>query len=119
MVQSAAQEKVDPRLVEAIIFNESRWVAGAFHAESNGTCSVGLGQINVVDCDPAKMAALRDPVVNIRRVAAHLAAIKKFCPKVRPYKKCVRRGWIGLYNPGDPTYARRVLRRAQQRAHRH
>lgn len=116
VVQSAAKEKVDPWLVEAIIFNESRWRSGSFRQESNGTCSVGLGQINVPDCNPDRIARLKEPETNIGQVARFLVRIQELCPRVWPKKKCVHGGWVGLYNSGDPTYAKRVLLRTKEHA---
>ncbi len=118
LVQFAEQEGVDPLLVESVIFHESRWRSSAFRKENNGSCSVGLGQINIPGCDPTKIALLKNPLTNIRRVVRHLSLCREVCPKARKPKKCVHHGWVGLYNPGDPTYVARIMRRVNDHAAR-
>src|SRR6266404_7552652 len=109
LVTEARKNELDPWLPYAIIRHESRWSANVLRQETDGSCSVGLGQINVPGCDPARMAPLRDPAENIRRTTKLLHLMKMLCPKVWRKKKCVQGGWIGLYNPGDSFYSKTIL----------
>lgn len=115
-VESQTTEQgVDPWLVDAIIERESKWRRTVFRREHDGSCSVGLGQINVRNCDPQKTDRLRDPLENIRRTTLQLAMIKKICPKVWKKNRCQGLGWVGLYNPGDRRYARAIQRSMEVR----
>lgn len=109
VLEFSNKNDLDPWLVEALISKESRWKATAVRRETNGSCSVGLGQINLTVCDPVKVTALQDPLYNIRRTAKHLALAREICPKIKAEKKCSQGKWIGLYNPGNRTYASDVL----------
>lgn len=110
LIERAKENNLDPWLMEALISKESRWIASALRREDDGSCSVGLGQINLTVCDPAKVAALQAPYENIRRTTRHLALARDICTKVRSEKKCSQNGWVGLYNPGNRTYASDVKR---------
>lgn len=110
LLTRANENNLDPWLMEALITKESRWISTAVRRENNDSCSVGLGQINLPVCDPAKVAQLQAPLENIRRTARHLALARDLCLKVWPEKKCSQNGWVGLYNPGNRTYAKDVLR---------
>ncbi len=109
LVEQAEKNNLDPWLMEALISKESRWNAMALRREENGSCSVGLGQINLVVCDPVKVTWLQAPLENIRRTARHLAMGREICPKIKSEKKCSQNAWVGLYNPGNRTYASDVL----------
>lgn len=119
LISQASENNLDPWLMEALITKESRWISTAIRREGDGSCSVGLGQINLKSCDPVKVAELEGPLENIRRTARHLAIIRDLCPKVRPKKKCSQLAWIGLYNPGSRTYAKSVLLLMKEHRVRH
>ncbi len=106
LADTAERHDLDPLLLEAIVHIESRYKANAIHYENDGSCSVGLGQINVRECTPGVVDRLTSPTLNLERAAFILVKAKEICPKVR--KNCAKLGWVGLYNPGDRTYSSRI-----------
>lgn len=79
ILATAEIEHVDARTLAAIVFLESRGQPQLMSKEKNGTCSVGLGMVNVADCDPQRMRRLQDPVYNLRVSAQMLKANQKWC----------------------------------------
>jgi hypothetical protein len=104
--REAEEHHIDPWIMEAIAFKESRWDRNAIGNEKDGSCWVGLGQIRVQDCEEQQVVALLEPVYNLRAMAAHLEAGRKMCRAKHNSKTSC---WLGLYNPGDKKYARAVL----------
>lgn len=98
----------------AVVFVESRGQAGIVRHETNGSCSVGLGGVNVPDCDPVAVAHLQQAQANLRASAVILRAGRRWCAEHPGHGVCRRSGAIGMYNPGDKAY--RVKVRAAQRA---
>jgi hypothetical protein len=113
VVAEAAPQGIDPWVFHGIAFHESRWTAGAVKHEGNGTCSVGLGQINVKDCNSNRISVLKDPRLNIRAMAILLGKLKKNCQT-----NCGELGWIRGYNAGDTTYVPTIRQKVDQ-AHAH
>ncbi len=105
---------VSPLTFAAIVHVESRGQPGAIKHEANGSCSVGLGQVNVSDCDEAAVTRLLVPAANLRAAAGILKAGARYCLSHR----CPRGGAVAMYNAGDKGYARRVfaVRRQLRRA---
>ncbi|WP_394840448.1 hypothetical protein [Pendulispora rubella] len=89
-------------MIFAIVHLESRWTATAVNHEAAGGCSVGLGQI-YGSCHPKRIATLVDPRVNIQRVVSMLHGLETSCRT-----RCDGLGWLRGYNPGAPSYVRRV-----------
>ena len=83
----ASARKLDPWVFHALINRETHWTATAVRHEHDGTCSVGLGQINV-PCTAPAMQPLLDPHVNLRRMGHFLARIRGAC----------------RHDPGDAEY---------------
>jgi hypothetical protein len=99
---------VDPDLIMAIAHVESRGQADIVKHESNGSCSVGLGGINVPGCDPVVVEHLKSPDANVRAIAVILDTNRTYCKEHPDNEACKRGGAIALYNPGDKGYLKRV-----------
>ena len=108
VLREAAAQHADPWVFQAIIARETRWTPTEVRHETDGSCSVGLGQINV-DCAPRIVAPLLDPRTNIRRVGAVLAHLKSSCRH-----DCQDLGWLRAYNPGSAAYFEAVLAAVQR-----
>ena len=76
---TATAAHVDPATLGAIVFLESRGQPHLVSEERNGSCSVGLGMVNVPDCDPVRISALQDPAFNLRAAALALRANQRWC----------------------------------------
>ena len=94
----AARRHLDPWLFQAIIDRETRWTPQAIRHESDGSCSVGLGQING-SCVESNTSALLDPHINIERMGLMLSRMRSSCRH-----DCEHLGWARAYNPGSPAY---------------
>lgn len=105
---------VDPDLIMAIAHVESRGQANIVRHESNGSCSVGLGGINVPTCDDAVVEHLKSPDANVKAIAVILDTGRTYCAAHPENVACKRGGAIALYNPGDPGYAKRVAAARRQ-----
>jgi hypothetical protein len=103
VVEQAKEHSLDPWLLHALVYVESRWVAKVVRIEGDKSCSVGLGQINVADCSDAKVQKLQDPHENLRQVARRLDLLQRTCKN-----SCEGLGWLQPYNPGDKSYVRLV-----------
>jgi len=112
--QATRDNEIDPWMVLGIIQTESRFHRSVVRHERDGTCSVGLMQVNIKDCSEALMAELQDPAVNIRRGVGIMLAGRRYCYVNRG--KCPK-GPIGIYNPRSKEYASRVLRKAKEMKH--
>jgi hypothetical protein len=66
--------------------------------ERDGSCSVGLGQINT-RCGSSDVEILLSARNNISRMGYFLARIRRACRR-----DCANLGWLRAYNPGDPAY---------------
>ena len=124
---TAAEAKVDPYTLGAIVYLESRGQAHIVSKERNGSCSVGLGQVNVPDCAPERISALRAPAYNLRVSAQILRANERWCRKHRKDRRCRsgNRLWKGggavnCYAGNTTRYAPRVakVRRLFRKARR-
>lgn len=125
ILSTASAERVDPATLGAIVFLESRGQPHLVAKEKNGTCSVGLGMVNVKDCDPVRMSSLQDPAFNLRVAAKILRANQRWCRKhpsewrCRAGEKSFRGGGgVNTYAGNTKAYAPRVkpVRRVLQRA---
>ena len=96
--RTAHERRLDPWIFVAIVDHETRWDARVVRHEHDGTCSVGLGQINV-PCGDSYIAPLQDPRVNIRRMGKILQHLKSHCRYA-----CEDLGWLRGYNPGSEQY---------------
>lgn len=108
VLEESEKNDLDPWLFQALIHRETRWTAQAVRHESNGTCSVGLGQING-KCDEKVMAPLRDPRRNLHRMGELLVHMREVCTR-----KCQDLGWLRAYNPGSPAYLRAIQEAVKQ-----
>lgn len=110
--EASDQSGIDPWLFHAIIKHETSWNNNkSVRHETDGTCSIGLGQINLKYCWSKKRDILLNPHYNILLMGETLFYMKGFCKK-----NCANYGWLRYYNPGDPTYAfmaKREMRRAE------
>lgn len=117
ILATATAEHVDPRTLAAIVFLESRGQPHLVSREKNGTCSVGLGMVNVPDCDLSKISALQDPAHNLRVAAKILHANQRWCRRHKTEWRCragerVFRGGGGVntYAGNTKRYAPRVAK---------
>lgn len=117
IVFTAHAEHVDARTLAAIVAIESHGQPHLVAHERNGTCSVGLGMVNVPDCSPARISALQDPAFNLRVAAKILRANQRWCAKHRSERRCragerVFRGGGGVntYAGNTTAYAPRVAK---------
>jgi hypothetical protein len=94
----ARQHGLDPWIYVAIIDRETRWKTGITRYEFNGSCSVGLGQINL-PCTSPELEKLLQPRANIRRMGKFFERIRSTCTH-----DCQNLGWLRAYNPGDSVY---------------
>jgi len=94
----AHTNKLDPWLIQAIVHRETHWRSGSVRHENNGSCSVGLGQVNT-RCDEASVQPLLNPQYNLHRVGRLLSLMRSLCKK-----DCKRLGWVRMYNPGSREY---------------
>lgn len=98
-VQAEARAHLlDPWIFVALINRETHWTATAVRHEGDGSCSVGLGQINV-RCTAPAMQPLLDPRINLRHMGTFLARIRDACTH-----DCTNLGWLKQYNPGNAEY---------------
>jgi hypothetical protein len=111
-VKEAREHKLDPWLLEAIGYKESRWQSGAIGHEKEGSCWVGLGQVRVQDCEESRVKVLLVPEENLHASALVLVEARNIC--ARQHKKCRTSRWLGMYNPGDKGYALSVLKLAKE-----
>ena len=98
VTHEAEEHHLDPWIFQAIIHRETRWTPGLTRHEVDGSCSVGLGQINV-PCNNPRAKKLLDPHENIKRMADFLDGAKRECRT-----DCVNLGWLRAYNPGSHDY---------------
>jgi hypothetical protein len=104
VVDEAQKRGVDPWVVFALVTVESRWISSAMRYEGDGTCSVGLGQINVRDCASDRVEKLKNPYTNLRVVVGRLGYLQDFCKR-----DCAGLGWLRGYNPGSRRYVSFVV----------
>jgi hypothetical protein len=105
VLEQAQERDIDPWVFHAIIHIESRWSYWAFRKEQDGTCSVGLGQINV-KCDSPRAKELKDAHTNILAMGEFLGHLKDKC-----HQKCDNLRWVIPYNAGNPEYIGWVRKR--------
>ncbi len=116
IIATASAERVDPRTLAAIVFLESRGQPHLVSKERNGTCSVGLGMVNVRDCNPETISSLQDPAHNLRVSAKILKANQRWCRRhptewrCRSGERAFRGGGaVNCYAGRTKAYAPRVL----------
>jgi hypothetical protein len=102
VLAEAKKTSLDPWLFQALIHRESRWHPTVVRHERDGSCSVGLGQING-PCKPAVVAPMLDPHANIQRMGAFLSGARDRCRT-----DCGDLGWLRAYNPGDQVYLQAI-----------
>lgn len=99
---------IDPLKLAAVVHTESRGQAGVIRRETNGSCSVGLGGVNVPDCDQVAVDHLLQAQANLRAAAVILKRGEEWCHARPTWAVCRRGGPIAMYNPGDRAYPARV-----------
>lgn len=103
VVEQADRHALDPWLIVEIVHRETHWIPTLpVRHEHDGSCSVGLGQINV-PCGP-QMAPLLEPHANLRRTASVLDKLRGHC-----MKDCGGLGWVRAYNPGSKVYGPAIV----------
>ena len=102
VIEEAREHSLDPWVFHAIIHRETHWTATAVRHERDGSCSVGLGQINT-RCNSSDIKVLLNPRNNLSRMGYFLARIRRMCRK-----GCAELGWLRRYNPGDADYLHAV-----------
>lgn len=75
LLENAAKYKIDPFVMAAIAWNESRWTPSAF----DGACC-GIAQINP-SFVPENCQQLKDPATSLHRMAAILDGWRPLAPK--------------------------------------
>jgi hypothetical protein len=103
VVEASQQSDIDPWVFHAIIKHETKWTASGIRHENDGSCSIGLGQINVGNCRSSKVKTLLDPHYNLLLMGEFLYYVKGFCRR-----NCSKLNWLRAYNPGDPRYVSMV-----------
>jgi len=106
-----------PGLLQAVVWSESRWQPTAMGANRNGSCDVGLGQVNVPGCDPLRVAELVNPDVNLRAAASILRASARACTQQPGRVGCSVCPW-GRYNPHSLGWCARVEARRSRTINR-
>lgn len=99
VMEESVRNDLDPWLLHGIAHVESRWTAKAFRKERDGSCSVGLGQINVGNCEPGRVQTLKDPRENLRAMSDFLSTIRSTCRK-----NCEGLRWLRFYNYNNKQY---------------
>ena len=99
-----------PGLLWAVVMEESRGHVWALGTNRNGSCDVGLAQINVPGCDPLRIIPLFEPSANLTRAARILRWSERSCRR-RPWRRGCRHCRWGRYNPGSPSWCGKVLDR--------
>lgn len=111
VVEEAESRDLDPWIFHGIIHTETRWKAGIIVHEQNGTCSIGLGGINVT-CDSKRAKELRNPRENLKAMGSFLSTIRGRCAH-----HCAGLGWLRAYNGGDRDYVPKKIGPIVQRCH--
>lgn len=112
VVEEATARDLDPWVFHGIIHTETRWKAGIIVHEHDGTCSIGLGGINVKKCDSPRARELRDPQRNIQAMGSFLSTIRARCAH-----HCDGLGWLRAYNGGDREYVPKKVGPIVERCH--
>lgn len=112
---------VDPHTLGAIVYLESRGQPHLVAKERNGTCSVGLGMVNVPDCDPVRISSLQDPAFNLRVAALVLRANQRWCRRHPSEWRCragnrvmKNGGALNTYAGWTTSYAPKVKKRRME-----
>jgi hypothetical protein len=105
----ADRHALDPWLIIELVHRETHWIPSLVRHEKDGTCSVGLGQINV-QCRDVK--PFLEPHANLRRTAFILNRLRERCKL-----QCAGSSWLAGYNRGSHGYATSILTAAS--AHHH
>lgn len=108
VMEEAEPRGIDPWIFHSLIYQESRWTPSVVAHEKNGSCSVGLGQINV-SCNSPQVALLKQPRENLRRMGSFLGKLKTGCKE-----RCEELGWLRGYNPGSPQYLVEIRKRVDE-----
>lgn len=96
-----------PLLLAAVVLAESG--GRSLVLASRGGCDVGVAQVHVPGCAPARVAALLPPGRSLEAGALVLDRSRRLCAQW-PRWGCCRVHWVGAYNAGSRGYAVRVLR---------
>lgn len=111
----AERAGVSPVTLGAIVFTESRGQPHLVSKEKNGSCSVGLGMVNVPDCNPMRISSLQDPAYNVQVAAKILRANERWCRSHRADRYCragervfPRGGGVNRYAGRSSTYAKTI-----------
>lgn len=75
LMESSKKHNIDPFVIAAIVWNESRWTPEAF----DGSCC-GIGQINP-SFVPETCSQLKDPAISLNRIAAVLDGWRQHKPE--------------------------------------
>jgi hypothetical protein len=112
VLEEADRNNLDPWLFHGIVYIESRWTPGVVRREEDGSCSIGLGQINVRRCEASKVQPLRDPRENLRRMGDFLSTIRDSC-----LKNCQGLKWLRFYNYNNKRYVTGLVGPVVDRCH--
>lgn len=105
VAEAALKNHTDPWIFIAIINRETGWNPELVRRESNGTCSVGLGQINSLGpCTTDHIATYTDPHANIERMGKLFYIFHETCRE-----DCGDMHWLRRYNPGSPAYLAAII----------
>jgi hypothetical protein len=110
-MEEAGKNSLDPWVFHGIVWTESRWTAHVVRREQDGSCSVGLGQINV-RCDSKQVKVLQDPRENLKKMGVFLGNLQTSCKK-----NCSGLGWLKAYNWNDKAYVPQKVEPIVQRCH--
>jgi hypothetical protein len=106
VVHESTTRDLDPWLLVELVHRETHWIPRLVRHETDGTCSVGLGQINM-RCGSSELPQMLRPALNLKRTAALLAHFRDV--SVRNGYGRRPAAWLWMYNPGSPTYAPAIL----------
>jgi len=112
----ARREHVDPYALAGIVWHESRGNPNGFFQERGGHCSIGLGGVFVKNCDPARVAALRNGPYNLRVSAKILSGSIRYCKAHRLERRCAAGERVFPGGGGANLYAGNTTRFAAELA---
>jgi len=108
-VAASKRNGIDPWLLVEVVHRETRWIPTLVRHEHNGSCSVGLGQVNG-SCEASFVLPLLGARRNLRRSARILGQLRSHCTS-----DCAAMAWLRGYNPGSPSYAPTILEAVRRR----
>ena len=92
VMEQAQEHRLDPWLLVALVQRETGWHPTLVRHERDGSCSVGLGQING-PCTRAFIQPLLNPHHNLQVIGRYLEHFRSTCRT-----ECSDLGWLYSYN---------------------